>query len=87
MSRLSLETKYSRLRNKGFIQIDITDIKANELLNDFTITVGESGSVTYGPMNYCKSILAGSGSEELKGVVRALYKYAEAANNYSGNNA
>jgi hypothetical protein len=73
--------------NKGFIQIDITDIKANELLNDFTITVGESGSVTYGPMNYCKSILAGSGSEELKGVVRALYRYAEAANNYSGNNA
>lgn len=73
--------------NKGFIQIDITDIKANELLNDFTITVGESGSVTYGPMNYCKSILAGSGSEELKGVVRALYKYAEAANNYGGNNA
>ena len=73
--------------NKGFIQIDITDIKANELLNDFTITVGESGSVTYGPMNYCKSILAGSGSEELKGVVRALYRYAEAANNYGGNNA
>ena len=56
-------------------------------MNDFTITVGESGSVTYGPMNYCKSILAGSGSEELKGVVRALYKYAEAANNYGGNNA
>ena len=71
--------------NKGFLQIDITDIKASELMNDFTITVGENGTVKYSVMNYCQSVLAGSGDH--KDVIRALYLYAKAAADFNGNNA
>ena len=71
--------------NKGFLQIDITDIKANELMNDFTISVGANGSVKYSVMNYCQSVLSGSGTH--KDVIRALYLYAQAAKDFSGNNA
>lgn len=71
-------------KNKGFLQIDI-DIKSYELMNDFTITVGD-GSVTYSPMNYCKTVLNGGStySSQLKDIVKALYRFAEAANAYQG---
>ena len=72
--------------NNGFLQIDITDIKAVELMNDFTISVGESGTVKYSVMNYCQSV-AQTGTENLRNVVKALYKYAQAAKDYSANNA
>ena len=50
--------------------------------SDFTITVGDSGSVTYSPMNYCKTVLEGEYPDNLKNVVKALYKYSQEADSY-----
>ena len=70
------------VENSGYLQINITGIKANQLSQDFTITVGDSGSVTYSPMNYCKTVLEGDYSDSLKNTVKALYKYSQAADSY-----
>ena len=69
--------------NNGYLQINITGIKADLLSQDFKITVGDSGSVTYSPLNYCKIVLDGNYSDSLKNVVKALYRYSEAADNYT----
>lgn len=69
--------------NNGYLQINITGIKADQLSQDFTITVGDSGSVTYSPLNYCKIVLDGNYSDSLKNVVKALYRYSQAADNYT----
>lgn len=68
--------------NNGYLQVTITGIKANQLSSDFTITVGDSGYVTYSPMNYCKTVLEGEYPDNLKNVVKALYKYSQAADSY-----
>ena len=70
------------VENSGYLQINITGIKADQLSQDFTITVGDSGSVTYSPMNYCKTVLEGNYSNSLKNTVKALYKYSQAADSY-----
>ena len=70
------------VENNGYLQINITGIKANELSNDFVVTIGDSGSVTYSPMNYCKTVLDGDYSEKLNNTVKALYKYSQAADEY-----
>lgn len=68
--------------NNGYLQIKITGIKAKQLSSDFTVTIGESGSVTYSPMNYCQLVLSGNYTNAHKDVVKALYKYSQAADNY-----
>ena len=68
--------------NNGYLQVTITGIKAKQLSSDFTITVGDSGSVTYSPMNYCKTVLEGEYPDNLKNVVKALYKYSQEADSY-----
>ena len=68
--------------NNGYLQIKITGIKASKLSSDFTVTVGESGSVTYSPMNYCQLVLSGNYTDAHKDVVKALYKYSQAADSY-----
>ncbi|MBR1383780.1 MAG: hypothetical protein IJ555_08225, partial [Ruminococcus sp.] len=70
------------VENSGYLQIDIVGIKAKQLGNDFTISVGDSGTVTYSPMNYCKTVLEGNYSEKLQNVVKALYLYSQAADSY-----
>ena len=69
--------------NNGYLQINITGIKASDLSKDFTITVGDTGSVTYSPLNYCKIVLDGNYSDSLKNVVKALYRYSQAADIYT----
>ena len=69
--------------NNGYLQINITGIKADLLSQDFKITVGDSGSVTYSPLNYCKIVLDGNYSDSLKNVVKALYRYSQAADSYT----
>ena len=73
---------------KGSTQIArIRNIAASELQYNFTLTVAkgdtELGTVIYSPMNYCYKVLHGStDNESLKNVVKALYWYSEAANDY-----
>lgn len=70
-------------KNGDHVVARIRGIKANELENDFTVTF-EGGSVTYNAMTYCCNVLnGGSDDEKLQDVVKALYKYAQAAKTYS----
>ena len=67
--------------NSGYLRVKITGITAGELSSDFTVNAG-SGSVTCSPMNYCKTILEGNYDDDLKNVVKALYVYSQAADEY-----
>ena len=68
--------------NNGFLQVDITNIKSSDLSKNFTVTVGENGSVTYSPMNYCKTVLEGNYNTDLQNVVKAFYLYSQEADAY-----
>ncbi|MBP8593666.1 MAG: leucine-rich repeat domain-containing protein [Ruminococcus sp.] len=70
-------------KNGEYVVARIRGIKANELENDFTVTFnGES--MTYNAMAYCYNVLnGGTGDEDLQNVCKALYLYAQAANDYS----
>ncbi|MCR5783112.1 MAG: hypothetical protein K6G90_10310 [Clostridia bacterium] len=58
----------------------IRGINAKDIGNVFTLKVNESGSVTYSPLNYCKTVLDDETQpDELKDVVKALYFYWQAA--------
>ena len=65
----------------------IRNIAANELQDDFTLTVkkGETvlGAITYSPMNYCyKALNGGTENKNLINVAKALVAYSDAANEY-----
>ena len=67
----------------------IRNIAASELQNNFTVTVtkGETvlGTITYSPMNYAYKVLnGGTDNNSLKNVIKALYLYSQAANEYFG---
>ncbi len=78
----------------GYQIARIRGIKADDLDKTFTLIIvdaSESGStlsfggfVAYGPLAYCYNVLnGGSNDENLQNVCKALYLYAQAANDYS----
>lgn len=73
-----------------YLVIAVTDIKANELNTDFTISVssnGQGGEFKTSVYGYCYRVLKGADGEftdELKNTVKALYCYSEAAQKYIG---
>ncbi|MBR4346876.1 MAG: hypothetical protein IKP75_08095 [Oscillospiraceae bacterium] len=76
------EKKVETNTNGAYVIARIRGIKAEELKNDFTVTIKDSDSlsVTYSPMTYCYNVVKSSTvSEKLKNVCRALYQYAGAA--------
>lgn len=71
----------------GYYTVDITDIAAQNLSDDVTITVDDGSNmadVTYNVMTYCYNVLANPDSydETHQNIVRALYNYGEAAKTY-----
>ena len=68
--------------------IRIRNIAAKELQYNYTVSVtidGTAYSITYSPMNYCYNVLNGSSDDaKLQNVVKALYLYSQAANEYFG---
>ena len=62
----------------------IIGIHAKDIGRSFTLTVGSHGSYTYSPLNYCKIIVTGTYSDDLKNVINAFYRYYEAASSYYG---
>ena len=71
------------VKNGSYVVARIRGINAEELKNDFTVTIKDSDSlsVTYSPMTYCYNVVNSTAtSNELKSVCRALYQYAQAAN-------
>ena len=62
----------------------IPNIKAKNLSSDFIVTVigDDSYHVTFCPLTYCYNVLSdqtGAYDDELKNVVKALYKYSQEA--------
>ena len=70
-------------KNGSYVVARIRGIKAEELINDFTVTFkkgNENGSVTYSPMTYCYNAFKSETTDvKLKNVCRALYLYGEGA--------
>ena len=64
----------------------IRDIPAKKLSDSFTLKVTcnqRVGTITYGVLNYCYDVVnGGTDDENLINVVKALYLYAEAADDY-----
>ncbi len=86
---LSCDSGSTETVSDGDIQmICISGIAAKKLGDDFTVTVNNgknSGSVSYSPMNYCYEVLKVESHErEFKDIVKALYRYRQAAENYTG---
>ena len=70
-------------KNGSYVVARIRGINAEELKNDFTVTIKDSNSlsVTYSPMTYCYNVVNSTATDDaLKYVCRALYQYAQAAN-------
>ncbi len=73
------------VKNGKYQVARIRNIPAKKLVNSFTLSVGD-GSITYSPMNYCASVIEGGTSDaSLINVVKALYLYAQAADQYFSN--
>lgn len=75
----------------GYRIARIRDIAASELSDIFTVNINGEYSVTYSPMNYCKNVLTPSNATsdepqepntKLMNLVKALYQYSQAANEY-----
>ena len=74
--------------SEGYKIAQIVGISAKDLLNSFTLTVNGTGTVVYSPMNYCYNVLnSTTTSSDLKNVIKALYLYSQAAQNYLNSNA
>ena len=73
-------------KNGEYVIARIRGIKADELESSFTVTF-TGGSVEYSPMTYCYNVLSGGSTDKnLQNVCKALYQYAQAANEYFGGN-
>ena len=74
---------------EGYYILSVDNIQASALddMHTFSVMAGEqTASLSYGPMSYCYSILAGdSASDDLKNVVKALYAFNQAADSYVAN--
>ena len=83
---LTCDHEYETEKKNGYQIIRIRNIHAKNLMDDFTVTVSDganSGTISYSPMNYCYNVLNDENqSEALQNVCKALYLYAEAADDY-----
>jgi hypothetical protein len=73
----------------GLYYVDINNISAKNLDDEFVVEIcvnGELvGNASYCPMRYVYNVITNSNDEALVNVVKALYLYNQAANNYFGN--
>lgn len=61
----------------------IGGIKSGDIGKSITLTVNRTGSVSYSPLNYCKKVIEDETQDvKLKNVVKALWLYWEAADEY-----
>ena len=77
-------------QRSGLYYVDIVGIAARELDDDVTITINdgtESANIVFSPMSYCQIVeqdTSGAYDTEMKNLVRALYLYNKAADEYFG---
>lgn len=76
---------YTPVAKDGMYYVEIADILPQDLDDQITLTVtdanGNTMTVTYGPMNYIVRMNT-KGNENLKNLMKALYNYHLAAQNY-----
>lgn len=74
---------------RGEYYVEVDDIAPNQLATDVTVTVEKSGetlmTATYNVMSYGYNVLNATGDRyaNLQSVIRALYKYYDAAAAYA----
>ncbi|MBQ7218185.1 MAG: hypothetical protein IJS27_01670, partial [Ruminococcus sp.] len=74
--------KVETVPNGSYQVARIRGIKAKNIGDVFTLNVS-GAEVKYSPLNYCKNKLADSGTtENLKNVLKALYRYWQSAERY-----
>lgn len=84
-------SRLATVNKSGLTYAALENISAKNLDDDYTVTVNdgkETAEVTYNPMTYCYNVLnaeKGTYEESLLNVVRALYLYNQAANDYFEN--
>lgn len=74
-------TAYTPVEKNGMYYVEIDEINPQDLDDSITLTVNDTLSVTYNPMNYMVR-MRDKGSENLKALVEALYNYHLAAQTY-----
>ena len=81
------DVEYKSVKTTDMFYIEIPDIPAEELDKTYTVTVGDY-SVTAGALTYVYNTLnkyaESSDNTDLCNVIKALYKYIEAAKGYYG---
>ena len=59
--------------------VEIKNISAYNLGDDYVITFGDKGTLKVSPYSYCCLVMNNSNDVKLKNTVKALYEYCEAA--------
>jgi len=69
-----------------YYYIDIPNISANDLDRTYVVAVGSSYKIKYSGLSYARAVLSKHNADEkIKNVVRSMYLYNRAANNYFEN--
>lgn len=84
------ELTYKTKAGNGYTgYVEIPDIAAKALAQNFTVTVSCEGysdaTITHSPMKYCYNVVNGTYTQSLKDLVAALYAYNQAAKAYFAN--
>ena len=72
---VTLKTDTSRDMN----YVEIKNISAYNLGDDYVITFGDKGTLKVSPYSYCYLVMKNSNDVKLQNTVKALYEYCEAA--------
>ena len=62
--------------------VEIKNISAYNLGDDYVITFGDKGTLKVSPYSYCCIVMNNSNDVKLKNTVKALYEYCEAAKSF-----
>ena len=62
--------------------VEIKNIPAYDLSDDYVITFGDKGTATVSPYSYCCLVMNNSTDVKLQNTVKALYEYCESAKNF-----
>ena len=75
---------YAYGEKNGMYYVEIADINPQDLDNAITVAVNETLTVSYSPMNYIVR-MSTKGSENLQALMKALYNYHLAAEDFCAN--
>lgn len=83
------EKEYQAVAKDGMYYVEIGDINPQDLDKTVVLTVSgttDEMTIGYSPMHYIQRMYYGNSSDELKGLLQAMYAYHIAARGYAGEN-